>query len=91
MKYKIDNNIPIPSVRRGRKNKEVSEYELPIHKLEIGQSIGTEDDYTPKNASKWRSKILYIKKKMQGEGQENKDIKFVIKEYEGKVRVWRVS
>jgi hypothetical protein len=89
MSYEIQKDIPIPEVKRGRKKKSLNDYELPLHKMEINDSIGTGDDFTTKNASKWRSKIIYILKKMEKDGVPK--AQFTIKEYEGKVRIWRIS
>jgi hypothetical protein len=86
-RYEIQKDIPLPTVRRGRKDKEFKEYQLPLHKMEVGDSIGIEDEYNKKNASKWRSKVNYILKKIQKNGIEN--YKFTIKNHEGKIRIWR--
>jgi hypothetical protein len=88
MDYQIQKDIPVPVVKRGRKQKDLQDYELPLHLMDINDSIGTKDIYNMKNASKWRSKIIYIIKKMQSQGLEKRQ--FTIKEYEGKVRIWRV-
>jgi abortive infection bacteriophage resistance protein len=89
MNYEIQKHIPVPVVKRGRKKKDLQDYELPLHLMEVNDSIGTKDNYNAKNASKWRSKIIYIIKKMQLQGLAK--MQFTIKEYEGKVRIWRVS
>lgn len=89
MSFKIQKDIPIPQVKRGRKSKSLDEYEIPLHKMEINDSIGTEDIYNQQNASKWRSKIIYLQKKMTKDGLPT--AQFTIKEYEGKVRIWRTS
>jgi hypothetical protein len=87
--FEIEQGVPIPQSKRGRKPKKFDDYDIPIHQMKVNDSVCTNNIYNIKNASKWRSKIIYLQKKMKNSGiLEEKQ--FLVKEYEGKVRIWRV-
>ena len=87
--YKIKQNIPVPTVKRGRKPKDIDDYEIPIHKMKVRDFIQVKEEFTNKNASKWRSKIIYMRKKLTK--AQSKKMMFTVKEYKGQIGIWRIS
>jgi hypothetical protein len=82
MEIKIDKNIPIPSINKGRQRK-VVKYDEPLFALEVGDSFEVSGDQECINA---RNCVQYHK--------TNFDTKFATRSMpnaENTIRIWRIQ
>ena len=82
MDYKIEDNIPIPSITRKPKNTALLN---ALSSLEVGQSFVIPIPDGTTEVHKIRNKLNYTKLKLP------KDVKFATREIDLGIRVWRTQ
>lgn len=88
--YEIRTDIPLPVPKRGRKSIKISETQFPeVEILQVNECFIIDQPYSTALANRIRSCVNIINKKVNAEKKE--DRKISVREYEGKIGVWRIS